>query len=209
MYLIFDLETTGLVKCDEFNIYPNFTDNERYDDARIVQIAWVVLDDKYRVIDKKNYIIRRDNFNIHNAKFHGITNKISDIKGVKFEIVILDFFEALKKSGSIVAHNILFDYNVMINHLFRYNLGYIYTEFISKLRFCTSFESTDILKLPMPYNSTYYKYPSLQELYTFYFKKNITNAHDAEADVKACADCFVRLIQDDRYKHKMPINKNI
>ena len=174
MYLIFDIETTGLIKCKKFNLYPNFTDNEKYDLTRIVQIAWVVLDVNYNVIDKKNYIIKRDNFDICNSSFHGITNDISSIEGVKFEIAILDFYEALIKSTTIVAHNILFDYNVMLNHLYRYNVYNIYYEFIDKIQFCTSFESTNILKLPMLYDATYYKYPSLQELYTHYFKKKNT-----------------------------------
>lgn len=38
--------------------------NEKYDSARIIQIAWVVLNDKYKLIEEKNYIIKRDNFNI-------------------------------------------------------------------------------------------------------------------------------------------------
>ena len=202
MYLIFDLETTGLVKCEGFGIYPNFMENEKYDTARIIQIAWVVLDSNFNLINKKNYIIKRDNFEIANSKFHRITNAVSDIMGVKFEIVMLDFFEALKMSKMIIAHNILFDYNVMLNHLYRYNFIFIFIEFSNKKKFCTSVESTNVLKLPMPYTSKHYKYPSLQELYTFYFNKEIQNAHDASFDVKACAECFILLIQDDRYKYQ-------
>ena len=62
MYLIFDIETTGLVKCEKFNLYPHFSDNEKYDTSRIVQIAWVVLDINFKTIDKKSYIIKKDNF---------------------------------------------------------------------------------------------------------------------------------------------------
>lgn len=202
MYLIFDIETTGLVKCEKFNLYPHFSNNEKYDTSRMVQIAWVVLDINYKTIDKKSYIIKKDNFNIPNAAFHGITDDISAIEGTNFNIVMLDFYEALMRSNYIIAHNILFDYNVLLHHLYRYNLNYIFCELKSKNQFCTSFESTNILQLPMPYASGHYKYPSLQELYTFYFKKKIPNAHTAVADVKACAECFILLIQDNRYKYK-------
>jgi DNA polymerase-3 subunit epsilon len=196
MYLIFDIETTGLIKCEKFNVYPHFADNEKYNPARIVQIAWVVLDQNFDTIDKKTYIVKRDNFNITNPAFHGITNKISNVEGTLFQIVMLDFYEALKRSSMIVAHNILFDYNVLLNHLYRYNMQCIFEEFFLKQKFCTSFESTNLLQLPMSFTTKYYKYPSLQELYSFYFKKKIVNAHEAEADVKACADCFVLLLQD-------------
>lgn len=196
MYLVFDIETTGLIKCKKFNVYPNFIDNEMYDTSRIVQIAWVVLDENYATIDKKSYIIRRDNFTITNSLFHGITDKISTVEGTAFAIVMLDFYQALLSCHYIIAHNILFDYNVMLNHLYRYDLEYIFGEFKSKQQFCTSFESTNILQLPMPYNSTHFKYPSLQELYTYYFKKKIPNAHTAAADVKACAECFVLIMQN-------------
>lgn len=196
MYLIFDIETTGLIKCEKFNVYPDFSDNASYDHARMVQISWVVLDKKFRIILNKTYTIKRDNFNITNDIFHGITNHKSDVYGVNFNIVMLDFYESLKRTKMLVAHNILFDYNVMLNHLHRYALTNIFMEFSNKQLFCTSYESTNLLKLPMLFPCNYYKYPSLQELYTFYFDKKIKNAHDAKADVKACMDCFIHLMRD-------------
>lgn len=202
MYLVFDIESTGLVQCNEFNLYPDFRDVSKYDSARIIQVAWVVLDITFTVIEKKSYIIKRDNFNITNDEFHGISNEISDIQGIDFELAMLDFFTALHKCDMIISHNILFDFNVLANHLYRYDLYDIFYEFNQKLRFCTSFESQMVLKLPMPYKCFIYKLPSLQELYTFYFNKEIDNAHDALSDSIACADCFVLLIQDDRFKNQ-------
>src|SRR6185369_3282813 len=195
MFLIFDIETTGLVKCKKYNIYPNFRNNHEYDNARIVQIAWILLDKKYNTLDKKNYIVRRDGFNIPNPSFHGINNTISDIKGTRFEIIMMDFAEALNRADMIIAHNILFDYNVLINHMYRYDLQYIHSIFVNKEKFCTSQKSASLLKLSMPYYSRYFKYPSLQELYSFYFKKKITGAHNAEVDVDATTRCFVLLYQ--------------
>ena len=193
MYLVFDLETTGLVPCLGFNIYPPFSDNKSYDNARIIQMAWVVLDKNYKIIEEKNYIIKRDGFNIHKNKFHRITNEISDSKGVKFEIVVLDFMEALKKTELIIAHNVISDTNILLNHLYRYKQVQIFRKFISIPKFCTSIESAGILKIPLPYREGIYKYPSLQELYTFYFKRQIHNAHDAMSDTKACAECFIEI----------------
>jgi DNA polymerase III epsilon subunit-like protein len=196
MFLIFDIETTGLIKCKKFNAYPNFKNNNEYDNARIVQIAWILLDKKYNTIDKKSYIVKRDGFNIPNPSFHGINNAISDIKGTKFEIIMMDFAEALNRTEMIIAHNILFDYNVLVNHMYRYDLQYLHSVFITKERFCTSQKSASLLKLSMPYYSRYFKYPSLQELYSYYFKKKIIGAHNAEVDVDATTKCFVLLYQD-------------
>ena len=196
MFLVFDIETTGLIKCKKFNVYPDFKDNKEYDNARIVQIAWVLLDKKYNTIDKKNYIIRRDGFDIPNTSFHGITNVISDIKGTKFEIVMMDFADALARADMIIAHNILFDYNVLVNHMYRYDLQYVHSLFIKKQKFCTSQKSAELLKLRMPFYASYFKYPSLQELYSYYFKQKIVGAHNAEIDASATTKCFVLLYQE-------------
>jgi len=202
MYLVFDIETTGLVKCERFNVYPDYKDLEKYDSARIVQIAWVILNAQYKTIEKKNYIIKRDDFSIDNVDFHGISNEMSDIQGTEFDIVMLDFLRALQKCQLIVAHNILFDYNVLASSLYRYRLYYVFCKFSSKKRFCTSFESMSILKLVMPYPCNYYKFPSLHDLYFYYFGKKIENAHNALVDTIVCAQCFVALIQDERYQYR-------
>lgn len=199
MYLVFDIETTGLVKCEKFGVYPDVRNNEMYNTARIVQIAWVVIDENFKIIEEKCYIVKRDNFSIGNSEFHGVSNEISDIKGTRFDIVMLDFNDALNRCSTIVAHNILFDFNVLLNHLFRYDLHNIYQRFINKNKFCTSYESSNVLKIQMPYVCDHYKFPSLQELYKFYFKKNFKNSHNALVDTKACMKCFISLIQDHRY----------
>lgn len=201
MYLIFDLETTGLVRCPSFNIYPDFRQLEPYDSARIVQVAWVVISPDFLIIEKKSYVIKRDNFCIKNAEMHGIDEQRSDIEGVNFDIMAMDFMNALYKCDMIIAHNILFDFNVMANHLYRFDLYDIYLHFASKLRFCTSFESINVMKLKVNLTPDYttYKYPSLQELYKHYYNKDFMNAHDALADSIACMECFIKLITDPVY----------
>jgi|SRR6476661_222408 len=199
MYLVFDIETTGLVKCKKFGVYPDFRDNIKYDTARIVQIAWLVLDEQFNTIEERNYIVKRDQFIITNSNFHGITNHISDIKGVPFYIIMADFMLAVQKSKMIIAHNIQFDFNVMLNHLYRYNNYPLFSLLIKKQRFCTSFESANLLKIKMHYETDFYKLPSLQELYTYYFNEEIKDPHNALSDTIACAECFKRLIYDISY----------
>lgn len=199
-YLVFDIETTNLVKCPGFNIYPDITKNEPYDSARMVQIGWVVLDNDLKIIEKKNYIIKRDGFNIEKSNYHNITNEISDIHGVRFEIVMQDFGLALYNCEYIVAHNVLFDFHVLANHLFRYRLTHMLACLLSKKKFCTSVESTNILKIPLRYsNSAIYKFPSLKEAYRYYFDSEFENHHDALSDAVACSKVFIKIINDTAY----------
>ena len=78
MALIIDIETTGLPNRKElkFGEYPLYSDNTKYDNCRIVQISYMLCDNKLEKIEMNDYIIKV-NFNIPNINFHGITNKIS------------------------------------------------------------------------------------------------------------------------------------
>lgn len=193
MYLVFDLETTDLVKCVKFNVYPNYKNLDRYESARIVQIAWIVLDKNFETIFTQSFIVKRDNFDIKNSNFHSVTNEISDKSGINFELIMFNFMKDLSNCDTLVSHNILFDFNVLASNLYRYNLFGILNEFEKKSQYCTSVNSTEVTKIPMPFYSKNYKYPSLMELYYFYFNENFDNAHDALNDTKACAKVFVKL----------------
>lgn len=195
-YLVFDLETTNLVNCPGFNIYPDISDNKAYDSARIVQIGWVVLDKSMKIVEKKSYIIKRDGFAIKKSNYHTITNEISDVNGVLFEIVMQDFNIALHKCECIIAHNILFDFHVLANHLYRYDFHCMLYNLISKKKFCTSIESTNILKIPLPHRHSVYKFPSLKEVYRHYFHKEFENHHDALSDALACSQVFIQILKD-------------
>ncbi|MDD3458583.1 MAG: hypothetical protein PHO74_03830 [Weeksellaceae bacterium] len=58
MFLIYDTETTGLPK--NFNAPPTDTDNW----PRMVQIAWQLHDSTGKLINKNNYIVHPDGFDI-------------------------------------------------------------------------------------------------------------------------------------------------
>jgi len=51
--------------------------------------------------------------------------------------------------------------------------------------------STKYCKLPHKYGG--FKWPNLQELHLKLFKSEFEEAHNAFADVKACAKCFFEL----------------
>ena len=185
MAMFLDTETTGLPNCNNLRwvVYPNYKDLDKYANARIVQFSMLITDKQYKFEDVKDYIIKREEFEITNEKFHGITNEISDTNGVAFDIVAIDiFYELLKKVTHIIAHNIGFDVGVIKSELHRRDLQYIIDELDKKTLLCTMKHMKPILKIINQYGN--YKNPSLNEIYKYNFKKDVENAHNSLYDVK-------------------------
>ena len=53
--------------------------------------------------------------------------------------------------------------------------------------FCTMRAMTNVVKIPSPRG---YKWPKLSEAYRFLFNRDLEGAHDAMADVRACAEIY-------------------
>ena len=184
MALFLDTETTGLP--DTHNLrwgeYPYYRKLDKYSNARIVQFSMLITDNKYNFVDVKDYIIKREDFDITNEKFHGITNDISDELGVSFDTVAVEiFYEKLKNVSHIIAHNVAFDVGVIKSELYRRNLQYIIDEIDKKTLLCTMKHMKPILKIINQYGN--YKNPSLNEIYKFNFNKDVENAHNSLYDV--------------------------
>lgn len=195
-YLVIDIETNGLPERYGYNKYHPYTMNDKYDSSRIVQIAWRLLDAEFNTIHDKNFIINRNNeFTISNCWIHGITNEISDTKGVSFNSIVNEFKADLDKSHMLVAHNIMFDYHILLNELHRCQRIDVIESMLAIDQYCTATESTELLRLPIKYKPNIYKMPKLSELYEHFFKVPIVNPHNAIADVDACAKCFTELIK--------------
>jgi DNA polymerase-3 subunit alpha len=184
MALFIDTETSGLpdTRNLRWGVYPDYKDLEKYDSARIVQFSILITDTKFKYEDVKDYIIKRENFEITNGSFHGITNEISDTVGVDFNTIAAEiFYEMLKKTTHIVAHNVGFDVGVIKAELHRRKLQYIIDELDKKTLLCTMKHMKPILKIINQYGN--YKNPSLNEIYKFNFKKDVENAHNSLYDV--------------------------
>ncbi len=230
MYLIFDIETTGFPTRSTgsaFGTYPHYTNNAAYDSARIVQIAWYVAPalskrpQRLCRIKKdiaaannniKSFISNRGSseFNIENSQFHGITNEIADADGIEFAVILDNLAHDLAQCDTIVAHNLAFDYNILLNHCWRFN-PILCDVLKSKKQYCTMLHATPILKLPMPWMRgagafksasapapiLTYKYPSLRETHLYFFNDENAGAHRADTDVLACFKCFRMLCTTD------------
>lgn len=184
MALFLDTETSGLPDTQNlrWGVYPYYKHLNKYSNARIVQFSMLITDKQFKFEDVKDYIIKREGFDITNEKFHGITNDISDELGVTFNVVAIEiFYEKLKNVSHIIAHNVAFDIGVIKSELYRRNLQHIIDEIDKKTLLCTMRHMKPILKIINQYGN--YKNPSLNEIYKFNFNKDVENAHNSLYDV--------------------------
>jgi DNA polymerase-3 subunit alpha len=185
MALFIDTETIGLPVTKNLNLkwgeYPCYTLLNRYDSARIVQLSYMITDNKFNELEIHDYIIKKEKFDIANSQFHGITNEISINKGIDFDKAFDIFYENLKSVTHIVAHNIAFDINVIKSELYRRDKMHIIEEINKKELLCTMKHCKGILKIINQYGR--HKNPSLKEIYKFAFDKELENAHNSKYDV--------------------------
>jgi len=192
---IFDTETSGLPKRIGYDKYHPYKITENYNSSRIVSICWNLYN-KEEQVNSNYHIIKPVDFQINNkskaCEINGITQEIGCEKGININEMFDLLKEDLIKCEVIVAHNILFDKNVLLSELFRYNRQDIIEIFLSKNNYCTMKLSKNLLKIKMKFGG--FKNPKLIELYQFFFNEDFGNAHSADADVEACAKCYFKMI---------------
>ena len=181
MYLIFDTETNG--KAD-FKLPP-----EHPSQPRMVQLGAILLDSEFRVVAEVNLIVKPDGWVIPPAvaEIHGITQEQAEKYGMN-EKAVLRLFEGLcARADVLVAHNIKFDCIVALRSAAASGLQIK----LPANKTCTMEKTTPLCKLPGKFGN--YKWPTMQEAHKFCFGKEFDGAHNAMADVRACADVFVHL----------------
>ncbi len=193
MYLVYDLETTGLPIFNKEGKYRfhSFRHLKMYDPARIVSISWILLNEKGNITKQAYHIIRPLDFTIDNnsvaTNIHGITSEIAIGKGVLWEHVYNEFVSDLKLCHTLVAHNLQFDLSIMLSEMFRYNKQEGVTEMLAKKRLCTLLLGRTAMNQK--------KAPKLSELYKFLYNEDIENAHDAFYDTLYCCKCLVAMMK--------------
>ena len=176
MYLVFDTETTG---------FPP--------KARMTQLAYLLMDEKGNELESYQSIVIPDGWEVPKKKFF-IDNNMSTerclAEGRPVFEVLRKFQEALKKCNYKIAHNIRFDNQIVLKEIKLANITW--QLFHYKKGICTMMEA---------YNGGYSgthangntKWPKLIELHEKLFNKEFDGAHDALADVRATAKCFIEL----------------
>lgn len=186
MFLFFDTETTGLPRM--WNAPVSDTDNW----PRMVQLAWLVLNDWGQEISSGNRIIKPEGFLIPEdvSRIHGITTEIAKNEGIPLDQVLLEFVKDLQKSEILVGHNISFDEKILGAEFYRRG---VINDFFDRPKICTMQGSAKYCRIDNGRGG--YKWPKLMELHEKLFDEAFDNAHDALADVKATARCFFELRQ--------------
>ena len=192
MTLIFDTETNGKAN---FNAPP-----EHESQPRLVQLAALLLGSELETVAELNVIIKPVDFVISDevAAIHGIKQAYAEKHGIPEKQALEMFRTFAEMSATIVAHNIKFDGIVLgrANHI--HGLSYKIP-----VPYCTMNSSTNICKLPGGYGGGY-KWPNLQEAHQILLGTGFDDAHDAMADVKACARVYEFLIHGKRAKAPTP-----
>ena len=154
--LLFDTETTGLPKTRQSamagpNNWPH-----------IVSISWIVLNVVTNKIEsQQSYIVKPMGWIIpdESIAIHGITNEQAHREGIDLSIVLSNL--ACEEYDAVVAHNLNFDMNVVIN-AFWWDAKMDFSG-LRGIKYCSMELSTGICKLPGKYRG--YKPPKLKELY--------------------------------------------
>lgn len=218
--LFLDLETTGLPRTINFNTYHSYKKTAHYNSSRIVQIALLVYEsidnstdnstdntsdsktsstipnaftDKFKLTAEHNFIIKPDGFTITNSNIHGITQQIAEFTGISFETAVKNIKQDLISGDLLVAHNILFDKNVLLSEMFRHNMLDECRAVENTLTFCTSKQTSHLTKIK--FNRSEYKQPKLSELYTWVFNETASGLHDALQDTRVMVKIFFELIK--------------
>jgi DNA polymerase-3 subunit epsilon len=185
-YLFFDTETSGLPRSYRASV------NDLENWPRVVQLSWILTNEKGRKLSAGDYIIKPVGFSIPTSasRIHGITTQKACERGDLLELVLCRFMKDLFEADCFVCHNVEFDYNVLAAEMLRV-FG---KEFLSEMHsHCTMQESTDFCEIETPNG---YKWPTLQELHEKLFGKKFSGAHNSAADVLATKKCFFALKEE-------------
>jgi len=183
MYLVLDCETTGLPKRWDAPV------SDVHNWPRAIQVAWSLFDDAGQRLESAVRLVQPAGFVIplDVQRIHGITTERAMAEGEPIGQVLGDLSLAVAKADVLVAHNLKFDERILSAEYIRNNLP---LPFGDQKRFCTMERTTELCRLP---GSRGYKWPSLSQLYRELFQTTFEDAHDAGADVAACAKCFLEL----------------
>lgn len=188
MILFFDTETTGKV---DFRMPP---DHECQ--PRLVQLAAMLTEDDGAPRSLFSFIVKPDGWSIPEevAAIHGITDEIAARVGLPEMAVCRAFFSLLSRARLMVAHNLDFDETVMTTAMHR---AMTYAEPFPRTlaRFCTMKAATPVCRIPHanPRRPDDWKWPKLDECMRHFFNEEHAGAHDALADVRACARVYFKM----------------
>lgn len=195
MILFFDTETTGKL---DFRAPP-----EANHQPRLVQLACLLTDDAGKELSSINIVVKPNGFEIpvSATAIHGYTTQAATDLGLDLSTVLFLLNDLRQKPHVVVAHNIDFDLKIVEGELRRGDFDCEDGIFGDARIFCTMKSMTPVCKLPGKYGD--YKWPKLQEAYKHAFGVEFDGAHDALADVRACAKVYFWLKDHEAKKNEV------
>jgi len=191
--LFIDLETTGLPKTKGFNSYYDYTDLEKYDSSRIIEIGLILTDKEGVVIEEYSSMVKPDNFTGLKpiiTQITGITDDDINSQGKSTYEVLAEtrkYFE-IYEADIIISYNIGFDLNILLSELHRINQSWskqtiIHINSINKE--CAMELSKTVLNLN--------RHPKLCNVYKQLFNVESNQDHRALSDTRICKDVYLKL----------------
>lgn len=171
--------------------------------GNIIEIGWIVTDKELNVLKQQNFLINGD-FEISEfiKNLTGISKEKTISDGVPLQTAFESLYEDIVKCQFIVAHNVVFDYNMIIteiNNLFKdkekekNELEHYLNIFKSKIRLCSRYilqrECRERGLVPTNYK--------LQTLYNYLIDSEQSQSHRAIDDVYMILECFQELADFD------------
>lgn len=192
MILFFDTETT----CLPDMLAPSDAPHQPH----LVQLAALLMEEDGTERGSMSVIIRPDGYEIPEgaAKVHGITTEISSRCGIPLADALAPFIGMAGQARQHVAHNYPFDQKIMRVAMLRAAYERRHIEGRERPSFCTMKAATHIVNLPptermLAAGINRPKSPSLAECYRHFFGEELSGAHDAMVDVRACARVYFEL----------------
>jgi DNA polymerase-3 subunit alpha len=184
-FCVFDTETTGLPTPVET------PDGIKLVQPRLVQLAWVILNQNLEENTPASFIIQPDQWTIPDdvVKIHGISTSVAFLLGEPIHDVLTAFATAIADCTHIIAHNIAFDTGVLNGEYERYQIP---NATLGKQPCCTMEIGKQIMKIP---GTDGYRRPNLARLAKHYFPDSeFIIAHDALADAQKVVRIFIRMV---------------
>jgi DNA polymerase III epsilon subunit-like protein len=136
-------------------------------------------------------------------EFHGITQEISESKGINIDTVLFTFITDMRNADMIVAHNVEFDLNMIRVELLRLEQSALVNVDLELRKaifedqtnfYCTMKESVDLCKIEKENSrGKYYKFPTLAELHKHLFAVEPKHLHNSFHDILCTIRCFIKM----------------
>ena len=188
-FLVVDTETSGLPK----NWKASYTQENNW--PHIIQIAWIIYDEHYIEIQRKNHYIKNPDIalDVASQKIHRITHDFLEANGASGLEVMMEFKKDIDQyKPLVIGHFIEFDFHMINVEFSRLGLNDIFNGIDF---FCTMSASRPYVR------NTSVELLKLNEFYEELFDEAPEDYHNALADTLNTSKIFFHLLKTGMVDH--------